>query len=142
MIPASEIAEVMGGTRVLRRRVRTRKDLSDMIAHGIPKAALDALVTQIVDSSRRRELTYRIVPRATYQRRAVLNPDHSQRAERIARVFAIARAAWKDDEKARRFMVTPHRELDDATPLDAAMTELGARHVEEVIERGLDGLAV
>jgi hypothetical protein len=28
------------------------------------------------------------------------------------------------------------------TPLDAAMTELGARQVEEVLERGLHGLPV
>ncbi len=142
MVPAGKIAEIMGGARVLRRRVATMGDLVDAVATGLPRAALDTVVSRIAERSRRTELTHRIVPRATYQRRDVLNADHSQRTERIARVFAIVLAAWRDEELARRFMATPHPELGGRAPLDAAMTELGAREVEEVVERGLHGLAV
>lgn len=85
---------------------------------------------------------YLIVPKATYLRHDHLNAAHGQKAERLARVFAMAEAAWGDEEEARRFMNTPHPELGGRTPLAAAMTELGARQIEEIIERGLHGLPV
>jgi putative toxin-antitoxin system antitoxin component (TIGR02293 family) len=82
------------------------------------------------------------VPKATYQRSAQLNPAHSQKAERLARVFAMAESIWQDQTEARRFMNTPHAELKGRTPVEVAMTEVGARQVEEVIERGRHGLPV
>ena len=33
-------------------------------------------------------------------------------------------------------------ELNGKTPLDAALTEIGGRQVEEIIERGMHGLPV
>ena len=43
-------------------------------------------------------------------------------------------------EAAAQFMANPHPELDDRAPFEAALTEIGGREVEEVIERGLHGL--
>ena len=37
-------------------------------------------------------------------------------------------------------MSKPHRELNDGTPLEAARTELGARRVEELLEKLFYGL--
>ena len=110
------------------------------MARGLPRAALDALVRRVVDPPESVRLKYRIVPKATYLRHERLNVAHSQKAERLARVFAMAEAIWQDEAAARRFMSTPHPELGDRTPLDVAMTEIGARQVEEVLERGLHGL--
>jgi uncharacterized protein (DUF2384 family) len=39
-------------------------------------------------------------------------------------------------------MNAPHAELDGRAPLEVAVTEVGARHVEELIERGRHGLPV
>jgi putative toxin-antitoxin system antitoxin component (TIGR02293 family) len=142
MVAASRIADVMGGRRVLHRRVATLADLDELVAQGVPREALDALVARIASPQERTSLKYRIVPKATYQRHDHLNPSHSQRAERLARVFAMASAAWQDEAEARRFMTTPHPEIGGSTPLETAMTEIGARQVEAVIERGLHGLPV
>jgi putative toxin-antitoxin system antitoxin component (TIGR02293 family) len=140
MIPASRIAEVMGGRRVLGRRIESWSDLDQAVAAGLPRATLDALTERVAKPPESTRLKYRIVPKATYQRRGHLSAAHSQKTERLARVFAMVEAAWRDEEAARRFMNAPHPELDGRTPLDAAMTEIGARQVEEVIERGLHGL--
>ena len=66
----------------------------------------------------------------------------SSREERLARVFAQARDVWGDEDGARRFLNTPHAELNSRTPFEIAATEDGARQVEEVIERGRHGLPV
>lgn len=142
MVSAARIAEVMGGARVLQRRVTTLAELDEAVAHGLPRAALDALVARVANPQDSTRLKYRIVPKATYLRHERLNPPHGQKAERLARVFAMAEAAWGNLEEARRFMNAPHPELSGRTPLEAAMTELGARQVEEVLERGLHGLPV
>lgn len=140
MVAAARIAEVMGGAKVLHRRITTLADLDEVVARGLPRAALDALLQRVADPQDSTRLRYRIVPKATYQRHQQLNRAHSEKAERLARVFAMAQVAWQDEAEARRFMNTPHPELGDRTPLDVAMTELGARQVEEVLERGLHGL--
>jgi putative toxin-antitoxin system antitoxin component (TIGR02293 family) len=142
MIAVARIAEVMGGPRVLGRRIASWADLDEAVAAGLPRAALDALVQHVSSPADSIRLKYRIVPKATYQRSVQLNPAHSQRAERLARVFAMAEGIWHDEAEARRFMNTPHLELNGRTPLDVAMTEVGARQVEEVIERGRHGLPV
>ena len=142
MVPASRIAETLGGRRALGRRIGSWADLDAAVAAGLPRASLDALSERVATPPESSRLKYRIVPKATYQRRQLLSVAHSQKTERLARVFAMAETVWGEREAAREFMRTPHPELDGRTPLDAAMTEIGARRVEEVIERGLHGLPV
>ena len=52
----------------------------------------------------------------------------------------MAEDVWQDREQARRFLKTPHPEIRGKTPLDAALTELGARQAEEVMARIVYGL--
>ncbi len=60
--------------------------------------------------------------------------------ERLARLYALAAQAFGSPPAAARFMMTPHPELSGRTPFDVALTGVGGREVEEVIERGLHGL--
>jgi putative toxin-antitoxin system antitoxin component (TIGR02293 family) len=93
------------------------------------------------DASDQRAMMHRIVPEATYKRRRDhLTPAESARTERLARVVAAAEDVWQDREQARRFLTTPHPEIGGKTPLDAALTELGARQAEEVMARIVYGL--
>ena len=89
-----------------------------------------------------RRLRNRIVPRATCQRVERFNLQVSETAERIARLYAMALSAFQDPDAAARFMMRRHPELHDRTPFDAALTEVGGREVEEIIDRGLHGLPV
>jgi putative toxin-antitoxin system antitoxin component (TIGR02293 family) len=133
---------VLGGHRVLGKAVTSLLDLNDAVERGLPKATLRIVVQHIFpDASEQRAMMHRIVPEATYKRRRDrLSPAESERTERLARVVAIAEEVWQDREQARRFLTTPHPEIGGKTPVDAALTELGARQAEEVMARIVYGL--
>jgi putative toxin-antitoxin system antitoxin component (TIGR02293 family) len=140
MVAAQKIAEVMG----MKRTVRSLADLSGAVVCGLPKSALRHCVDRVAASPQeRRRLMSRVVPEATFKRRRnQLKLEESERTERLARVIATAEYVWDDREEARRFLTTPHPELDDRRPLDAALTELRARRVEEMLWSIFHGLPV
>ena len=142
-VAAEQIANVLGGHEVLGRRVRSMRELDDIVREGMPKTALDTFIDAL-GASKYREFAIRlrnkIVPRATYNRVDRFNLQVSETTERMARLYAMALAVFDDTEAAARFLANPHPELDDRAPFEAALTEIGGREVEEVIERGLHGL--
>jgi putative toxin-antitoxin system antitoxin component (TIGR02293 family) len=142
MIAVSHIADVLGGQPVLRRRLGSLAALNDAVAQGLPKTALRQTASRIFSGKlEQRQLMNRIVPEATFKRRRDrLSAAESERTERIARVIANAEYVWDDREDARRFLTTPHPALRRKTPIDAAMTELGARQVEEILGQIFHGL--
>jgi putative toxin-antitoxin system antitoxin component (TIGR02293 family) len=117
-------------------------ELDDLVHQGLPKTALRAGVDHVGRTvEERRQLLFRIVPEATFKRRQdKLTPDESEKTERLARVFATALHVWDDEADAREFLNTPHPLLDQRAPLDVAMTELGARRVEELLWQLFYGL--
>ena len=137
MIEPYRIAAVLGGRTVLHRSIRSLLDLNRAVAHGLPKASLRRTVERVFPNRKDvRVWTYRVVPEATFKRRRQrLTPAESERTERLARVIAAAEHTWGDRDDARRFLTTPHPGLGGATPLQAAMTELGARLAEDVLAR-------
>ena len=136
------VEEVLGGNRVLGKTFRSVLELDVAVEHGLPKVTLRNVARRIFsDTAEQRALMHRVVPEATYKRRRdLLSPAESGRTERLARVVAMAEDVWQDRDSARRFLTTPHPEIGGKTPLDAALTELGARLAEEVMARILYGL--
>jgi putative toxin-antitoxin system antitoxin component (TIGR02293 family) len=118
-------------------------ELDDRVSNGLPKNALKASVDRVVVSNDdRKKLLYRIIPEATYKRRRdKLSADESERAERLARIFASTQYVWDSDDDARAFLNTPHALLHGRTPLDVSMSELGARRVEELLWKLFYGIA-
>jgi putative toxin-antitoxin system antitoxin component (TIGR02293 family) len=143
-VPAEKIARVLGGRRVLGSSIRTMRELEAMVSKGVPKRALDTLLDALAASDPSTDLVVKlrnkVVPRATYQRVDRFNLQVSETTERLARLYAFVLDVFEDREAATRFMMTPHPELDDRAPFDVALTEVGGREVEEIIERGLHGL--
>jgi putative toxin-antitoxin system antitoxin component (TIGR02293 family) len=137
-----QTGNVLGGRRVLGRPVTSLIELNDAVERGLPKATLRIVVQHVFpDAADQRAMMYRIVPEATFKRRRErLSPAESERTERLARVVAIAEDVWQDRNQARRFLTTPHPEMGGKTPVDAALTELGARQAEEVMARIVYGL--
>lgn len=134
--------EVLGGRRVLGKAVTSLLELNEAVEQGLPKASLRIVVARVFpDAAGQRAMMRRIVPEATYKRRRErLSPAESERTERLARIVAIAEDVWQNREQARRFLTTPHPEIGGKSPLDAALTELGARQAEEVMARIVYGL--
>ena len=142
LMEPQHIQEILGGHRVLGKPVRSLLELNDAVERGLPKATLRNVARRVYsDAAEQRAMMYRVVPEATYKRRRdLLSPAESGRTERLARVVAMAEDVWQDRERARRFLTTPHPEIAGKTPLDAALTELGARQAEEVMARIVYGL--
>jgi putative toxin-antitoxin system antitoxin component (TIGR02293 family) len=143
-IEPARIAEVMGGPQVLGRSVRSLQDLSQAVAEGLPKDALKRTVRRVFPEAKEaNEVMFRIVAPATYKRRRTrMKAQESERTERLARVIASAEFVWNNAEKAHRWLVKPHPELARITPVESALTELGARQVEELLDRIYYGLPV
>jgi putative toxin-antitoxin system antitoxin component (TIGR02293 family) len=118
-------------------------ELDELVSHGLPKNALKASVDRIcLNNEDRKHLLYRIIPEATYKRRRdKLSVEESERAERLARVYATAQYVWNSDDDARAFLHAPHPMLQGRTPLDVSMSELGARRVEELLWKLYYGIA-
>jgi putative toxin-antitoxin system antitoxin component (TIGR02293 family) len=144
MIEPSRIAEVMGGAAVLRKRVKSVEDLEQAVGDGLPKEVLRIVARRIYSVALDvNKLIYRIVPEATYKRRrSKLRMHESERTERLARIIAAAEEVWENREDAREWLVKPHPELGGRAPITCAMTELGARQVEELLDRLEYGLPV
>lgn len=139
MIAAERIAEVLG----LKRKIHSFGDLSRAVQHGLPKTSLRAAVARVaLTPSEQHQLIVRLIPEATYKRRKeFLKPEESERTERLARVIATAEYVWDDPDDARAFLRAPHSLLGGRRPIDAALTELGAREVEELLWKLFYGAA-
>jgi putative toxin-antitoxin system antitoxin component (TIGR02293 family) len=141
MIRPEKIADVMGGTAILGRRIRSIDDLEKTISHGLPKRALRLTAERVSTSpGDARRIMFRIVPEATFKRRTRLSTAESERTERLARVIAAAEYVWNDREDAREWLTKPHPEFGKRTPLESARTELGARRVEDLLDRLFYGI--
>jgi len=141
MMQPDRVADVMGGAAILGSRVLSVQDLEAAVVTGLPKRALRlALARACTSAQHARALLYRVVPEATYKRRTRLTLTESERTERLARVIAAAEHVWDNREDAREWLTKPHPELEDRPPLEAAMTELGARRAEELLDRLFYGI--
>ena len=139
IVSPARIAEVMG----LRRKVRSLGELSAIVREGLPKSALKASLARVFPEGREQtDILYRVIPEATYKRRRdQLKAEESERTERLARVIATAEYVWDDDADARRFLTTAHSRLEGQRPIDVALTELGARRIEELLWKLFYGIA-
>ena len=135
MIEVERIADVLGGPRVLRRRVRSLDDLRVTVAGGLPKLALTACAKRLAaDPKEQRAFIHAVVPEATYKRRrGAMKPSESERTERLARVIATAEYVWGNRDDARRFLLSPHPRFEGKRPVDIAWSEIGARQLEELL---------
>lgn len=118
-------------------------ELDELVAHGLPKEALKSSVERVCTSAdERKHLLYRIIPEATFKRRRDrLTAEESERAERLARVYATALFVWNTDDDAKAFLHAPHPMLRGRPPLEVSLTELGARRVEELLWKLFYGIA-
>lgn len=128
----ADVADVLGlgGTTA-----QTAIGLMTRIEGGLPVKALDRLATKLAPGDG--QFKYRLVPKATFERRKVshrLSSDEGTRVARLARVWSMALDVWRDEAEAREFLSRPHAMLDDRKPLDLAIqSEIGAELVLDVL---------
>jgi putative toxin-antitoxin system antitoxin component (TIGR02293 family) len=133
----ADIAHLLGGSKVLRRKISSESELIGLLREGLPYASVEAAM-ETLGISQEQIAAYLAVPGRTLARRKReqrLNVDESDRLYRLARITATALNVFGEEEKARRWLLKPNRALGGETPLALLDTDAGARQVEEVLGR-------
>ena len=118
----------------------------ERIVAGLPVAEFDALREMLGISVE--VMAHKVgISIATLSRRRgkklPLDPNHSDRLMRYARLYWLCVDLFNGDTKtARDWLVRPARALNAQTPLDFAETEMGAREVEDLLGRLEHGVYV
>lgn len=133
-----DVAELLGGRKVLRASPGSALELHDLVRAGLPYASMEA-VSRAAGLTSLQEVSEVLgIPERTLQRRGQegrLSPAESERAVRLARVAQRAEEVLEDRERAHRWLRTPNRALTGKRPLDVLDTDVGARLVEDVLGR-------
>jgi putative toxin-antitoxin system antitoxin component (TIGR02293 family) len=134
-LDVTKVAATLGGPAVIGAAPVTVMELAAAVAKGLPRAVVGKLVAQAApdDPRLRSRVAALVASPATLKRGARLSPAASERAERLARVIALAHQALGGETDARRWLNDPHPLLGNGSPIDVAATDLGARQVERIL---------
>jgi putative toxin-antitoxin system antitoxin component (TIGR02293 family) len=132
------VPEVLGGEHVLGRPVSRGGALAELVREGLPVKSLLLLAERL--DMRQAEISEKIgIPKRTLTRRlqqhSRLTATESDRAVRLAQVFANTAETLGSEEKAAQWLKTPNRSLRGERPLDQLDTDPGVREVEDVLGR-------
>ena len=140
---SQNIADVLGGKKVLGRAVKSLTDLAELVREGLPASSVLALAEKLdlgnAALSRKLGIPQRTMTRRLSQH-SRLSAAESDRTVRLARVYATAVEMIGNKEKAVEWLRTPNRALAGERPLDQLDTDLGAREVEDVLGRIAHGV--
>lgn len=135
---AADIAEVLGGRKVLGKSVKKPDDLAELVRKGLPANSV-AVLAERLDLGNTVLSKKLGIPRRTLTRRlsqrSRLTAAESDRTVRLARVYANAVEMIGDEDKAAAWLQTPNRALAGERPLDQLDTDIGAREVEDILGR-------
>ena len=130
----------MGGEHTVGVKLASLGDLHEAVRRGLPRGVVHELARAAAQGrDDRKRVAHLVASEATLKRSKVLSPAASERAERLARVVALAQDAFRDPAKAQEWLHRSNPVLG-TVPISLAVTDLGARQVEQVlanIEYGL-----
>ena len=132
------IPDLLGGEVVLGRSMNKGGALAELVREGLPVKALLLLAERL--DLRQAEISEKIgIPKRTLTRRLTqhsrLTAAESDRAVRLAQVYANAAETLGSGDKAAAWLKTPNRALRGGRPLDQLDTDPGVREVEDVLGR-------
>jgi putative toxin-antitoxin system antitoxin component (TIGR02293 family) len=134
MFASSDVAAVLG-LPAKSIEARSPMTLIGRIEHGLPVKALDKVAHLLAPDDA--QFKYRLVPKATLERRRTakkLSPEEGARLARLARVWAASREVWGGDDEARDFLFRPHAMAEDKRPVDLVIqSEFGAELILDIL---------
>ncbi|HMM63164.1 MAG: antitoxin Xre-like helix-turn-helix domain-containing protein [Mesorhizobium sp.] len=135
MLAIGNVADVLG-LPPREAEARSPFGLMSRIEHGLPLGALERVARLLAPGDT--QFKYRLVPKATYERRKKgahrLSADEGSRLARVARVWSLALDVWQDEDEARDFLFRPHPMLEDRRPVDVVIqSEIGAALVLDIL---------
>ena len=134
-MPAADIVELLGGQKVLKRKISNAMELHERILMGLPYAAFDSVRTAL-RLTREEAATAIGIPERTLVRRKKekkFTAPESDRLLRLARVAALAVQIFGTEENAAQWMKKPNFALGSRTPFELLETDAGVKAVEDVL---------
>lgn len=132
-----DILKILGADHGNHKKKINTSDLRSLVLEGFPFSAFEAMQKEI-DIPQSQLSTLLGIPMRTIARRKEdkqLTPVESDRLYRLARVVAYAGEVLGGDDKVRTWLKNPNRGLGGEIPLELLATDIGARQVEEVLQR-------
>ena len=134
MLALANVADVLG-LPAKEAAARSPFGLISRIEHGLPVEALERVARLLAPKDS--QFKYRLVPKATFERRKSshrLSSDEGMRLARVARVWSLALDVWRSEEEARDFLFRPHPMIEDQRPIDVVIqNEFGAELVVNIL---------
>ena len=134
-----DVAAVLGGRKVLGKKVSGAMDLARLVERGFPERVLDRVKSALGLTDREAARTLKISEKTIGRLRGApsrrLSPATSDRLYRIARLFALAEEVLESADAARVWLREPQAGLGNRIPLELMGTEAGAREVEDLLLR-------
>ena len=135
-----KVADLLGGPRILSRRITSTLDAHELLLDGLPGSALTHFVRHLViiqtDSL---EKAFGMSLR-TFQRRKdapdkPLSQEQSGRTWKFAEILAKATDVFGSQEEAEQWLERPAIGLDQRRPIDLLATPAGIELVEQYLTR-------
>jgi putative toxin-antitoxin system antitoxin component (TIGR02293 family) len=135
-----KVADLLGGPRILSRRITSALDAHELLLDGLPGSALTHFVSHLLfiqtDSL---EKAFGMSLR-TFQRRKdapdkPLSQEQSGRTWKFAEILAKATDVFGSQEEAEQWLERPAIGLDQRRPIDLLATPAGIELVEQYLTR-------
>lgn len=140
-VELEKVTNLLGGARVLPRKVMSTLDVHELLLEGLPGTALDHLVKGLVVLSKADSLEKAFgMSLRTYQRRLdkpalPLSQEQSGRAWQFAEILSRATDILGSQEEAERWLDRPAMALDGRRPIDLLATPAGIELVDDHLTR-------
>ena len=133
----SGVAEVLGGERVLRKKIQSRMDLVELSNKGVTKNALRHLAKFLSFTMSQMAALLPVTERTIqrYAPRKHFNRVVSEQILQIAEVAAKGAEVFEDRDKFLSWIDHPNRALADKTPLSLLNSRFGAEMVLDELGR-------
>lgn len=136
-----KVAALLGGTRILSRRLTSALDAHELLMQGLPASAVDHLVGSLVFIGKTESLEKAVgMSLRTWQRRKEapsrpLSQEQSGRAWKFAEILARATDVLGTQAEAEQWLERPAIGLDQRRPIDLLGTPAGVELVEDYLQR-------
>jgi putative toxin-antitoxin system antitoxin component (TIGR02293 family) len=138
MLYAEDITSLLGGYRVLGRRLNSDTSCVEAIREGLPFVSVSS-AAEALGLSEEQVLTALRIPKRTAARRKAgngrLSPTESERVLRLSRAIARATDVLGDRENAASWLLGINRALGGVTPLSLLDTDVGLQQVLDILGR-------
>lgn len=136
-----QVADLLGGPRILRHKVTNSLDAHEMLLEGLPGRALTHLLDSLLVIRKTASLEKAVgMSLRTFQRRKdaptkPLNQEQSGRTWKFAEILAKATAVFGSQHEAEQWLERPAIGLDQRRPIDLLATQAGVEIVEDFLTR-------